>query len=107
VVDRTNLPFDSALPFSTRDHNRTLRELRIRILEELGRFRGRIAAISLVLGDPKRVIREHRDARSEGSLSEELKKLVVSARKILKSQSEPPVEPVPTGGSSGEDDGEH
>lgn len=84
VVDRTNLPFDSALPFSTRDHNRTLRELRARILEELGRFRGRVAAISLVLNDPKRVIAEHKAARAEGSLNEELERLLVPARGMLK-----------------------
>lgn len=82
VVDRTNLPFDSALPFSTRDHNRSLRELRARILEELGRFRGRIAAISLVLGDTDRVIFEHKAARNEGSLNDELDQLAIQARRM-------------------------
>ncbi|MDE0960600.1 MAG: tetratricopeptide repeat protein [Planctomycetota bacterium] len=99
VVDRTNLPFDSALPFSTRDHNRTLRELRVRILEELGRFRGRIGAISLILDEPKRVLQEYREATTEGSVSEELEKLVSTARLILQSRSGETGEPVPIGGS--------
>lgn len=98
VLDRTNLPFDSALPFSTRDHNRTLRELRARILEELGRFRGRIAAISLVLGDPRRVFAEHKAARAEGSLNDELELMLISAQR-LQQESEPQEgEPVPSGG---------
>jgi tetratricopeptide (TPR) repeat protein len=104
VVDRTNLPFDNALPFSTRDHNRTLRELRIRILEELGRFRGRIGAISLILDEPKRVLQEYREATTEGSVTEELEKLVSVARVILQSRPGVSGEPVPTGGT--EDDGE-
>ncbi|HIG05797.1 MAG TPA: tetratricopeptide repeat protein [Planctomycetes bacterium] len=104
VVDRTNLPFDNALPFSTRDHNRTLRELRIRILEELGRFRGRIGAISLILDEPKRVLQEYREATTEGSVTEELEKLVSVARVILQSRPGDSGEPVPTGGT--EDDGE-
>ncbi|MGE4619173.1 MAG: tetratricopeptide repeat protein [Planctomycetota bacterium] len=92
VVDRTNLPFDSALPFSTRDHNRSLRDLRMRILEELGRFRGRISALSLVLGDPSRVLKEFQLARTEGSVSDELKRLVVVARGILQEGDPEPAE---------------
>ena len=98
VVDRTNLPFDSALPFSARDHNRTLRELRSRVLKELGRFRGRVAAISLVLSDPQRVIDEHRTARLEGSLNDELERLLVPARRLLEEGKPEQGEPVPAGG---------
>ena len=97
VVDRTNLPFDSALPFSTRDHNRTLRDLRARILEELGRFRGRVAAISLVVGDPQRVISEHKAARSEGSLNDELERLLIPARRLLQETESKEGEAIPTG----------
>jgi hypothetical protein len=102
VVDRTNLPFDSALPFSARDHNRTLRQLRVRILEELGRFRGRISAISLVLGDPDRVIAEHKAARTEGSLNEELKRMLIAAKRLQRESEPPEGEPVPSGAVTGE-----
>ncbi|MGE4602711.1 MAG: tetratricopeptide repeat protein, partial [Planctomycetota bacterium] len=102
VVDRTNLPFDSALPFSARDHNRTLRQLRVRILEELGRFRGRISAISLVLGDTDRVIAEHKAARTEGSLNEELKRMLTAAKRLQRESEPPEGEPVPSGAVTGE-----
>ena len=98
VVDRTNLPFDSSLPFSARDHNRSLRDIRIRILEELGRFRGRISAISLILGDPDRVIAEHKAARIEGSLNEELARMLTVAKRLQRESEPPEGEPVPSGG---------
>jgi len=98
VLDRTNLPFDSDLPFSTRDHNRTLRELRSRILQELGNFHGRISAISLVLGDPKRVLAQYGEARTEGSLNDELERLLDAAQEILQSEDQDGV-PVPSGGA--------
>lgn len=80
VVDRTNLPFDSQLPFSTRDHNKSLREIRQRILSDLGRFRTRIAAISWMIGDDDRVISEYEAARMEDSLSDDLRFLSRKAR---------------------------
>lgn len=51
LVDRANLPFDSQLPFSTRDHNRSLKEVRDRIKAEIARFHDQMAVISLALGE--------------------------------------------------------
>ena len=84
VVDRTNLPFDSQLPFSTRDHNKSLREIRLRILADLGRFRARIAAISWMIGDDQRVVDEFEAARMEESLNEDLQFLSRKARARLR-----------------------
>jgi tetratricopeptide (TPR) repeat protein len=89
VVDRTNLPFDSQLPFSARDHNKSLREIRQRILADLGRFRARIAAISWMIGDDQRVIEEFEAARMEESINEDLKFLSRKARARLNGGAAP------------------
>ena len=89
MVDRTNLPFDSQLPFSTRDHNKSLREIRLRILADLGRFRARIAAISWMIGDDQRVVDEFEAARMEESLNEDLQFLSRKARARLRGGEAP------------------
>lgn len=88
VVDRTNLPFDSQLPFSTRDHNKSLREIRQRILADLGRFRARVAAISWMIGDDKRVIQEFEAARMEESINDDLQFISRRSRARLKEGSD-------------------
>jgi len=95
VVDRTNLPFDSQLPFSTRDHNRSLREIRQRILSDIGRFRARIAAISWMVGDDSRVIQEFEAAKMEESLNEDLRFLSRRARARLRQGSDSTPEATP------------
>jgi len=106
VVDRTNLPFDSQLPFSTRDHNKSLREMRQRILADMGRFRARIAAISWMIGDDSRVIQEFEAARREESLNEDLRFLSRRARARLgegsDQQPKTPQTPRPGGEKSGD-----
>ncbi|MFQ5653702.1 MAG: tetratricopeptide repeat protein [Planctomycetota bacterium] len=55
-LDRGGLPIDSALPFSTRDHNRSLRDLKARIRAEEARFFHQIAVIRLALGDREKAL---------------------------------------------------
>ena len=88
VVDRTNLPFDSQLPFSARDHNNSIRQIRKRILAELGRFRVRMASISLMVSDYNEVLKEFELARQEGCLNDDLKFLASKARALLAAQEE-------------------
>ena len=58
ILDLNALPFDEELPFSTREHNRSLRDIRNELLDEIGRFHHQIAVISLALGE-KDVARLH------------------------------------------------
>ena len=88
VVDRTNLPFDSQLPFSARDHNNSIRQIRKRILAEMGRFRVRMASISLMVSDYNEVLKEFELARQEGCLNDDLKFLASKARVLIAAQEE-------------------
>ena len=51
MLDLNSLPFDEELPFSTRDHNRSLRDIREQLLSEIGKFHFQMAVISVALDD--------------------------------------------------------
>jgi len=65
ILDLNALPFDVELPFSAREHNRSLRDIRQQLLNEIGRFHHEIAKICLALGETslaKRHLAEAKEA---------------------------------------------
>ena len=89
LVDRANLPFDSELPFSTREHNRSLNEIRNRIKEEIARFYDQIAVISLALGEREASLTSIEKAIMQGGESvPRLKILITLLRSLGRTEEE-------------------
>ena len=53
LLDLNSLPFDEELPFSSRDHNRSLRDIREQLQAEIARFHYQMAVISVALGETR------------------------------------------------------
>jgi len=83
LLDLNALPYDDDLPFNTREHNRSLREIRERLLVEIGRFHHQCAVISLALQEP-RLAKEHiTKARQSPEPEESLDRLEAAVDKLL------------------------
>ncbi len=84
ILDTNALPYDDDLPFSTREHNRSLREIREQLRVEIGRFHHQCAVISLALGEPQ-VAKGHIAKAREFSIepSEPLERLEATVDRLI------------------------
>jgi tetratricopeptide (TPR) repeat protein len=83
LIDLNALPYDDDLPFNTREHNRSLREIRERLFVEIGRFHHQCAVISLALQEP-RIAKDHiQKAKESPEPDESLTRLEAAVDKLL------------------------
>lgn len=99
LLDLNALPYDDDLPFNTREHNRSLREIRERLLVEIGRFHHQCAVISLALNEP-RIAKDHLEkAKESPEPHESLPRLEAAIDKLLEGErggsGAPPPTPAP------------
>jgi len=96
LIDLNALPYDDDLPFNTREHNRSLREIRERLFVEIGRFHHQCAVISLALQEPRAAKDHILKARESPEPDESLDRLEATVDKLLReAREEPKGEPKP------------
>ena len=86
LLDLTSLPYDAELPFSTRDHNRSLRDIRDRLEVEVGRFHYQMAVISVALGEASVALQHLRQAKLSPEAPDGIDTLERVIERLLESQ---------------------
>ncbi len=86
LLDLTSLPYDAELPFSTRDHNRSLRDIRNRLDVEIGRFHYQMAVISVALGEATVALQHLRQAKLSTEVPDGTDTLERVIERLLESQ---------------------
>lgn len=83
ILDLRALPYDDDLPFSTREHNRSLRDIRERLLVEICRFHHQMALISLALGEPRVALGQVESAKQSPEPPAGLEELEKTLRRLV------------------------